>query len=324
MTEREAWRSYLDDIIRRKTARQKANLYQEIGVTRTTVQRWRNGENLPDVAHVYRLLTVLPEEERDQLRQLLQQDSRLQMPNEALFVKDQPDRIPQQIYEEVLHLSRNASERFWLIAGTVLFHSLKQLHCAQTGMEMVIARCMPPRQDGKIRSLRAYAGRGTAPWRTDFHAKEYFLGAESVAGYAVMNRHSIMIPDLRDSHLIFPLYHQEHECSCAAFPIMRTGAIAGALVVSCCVDNFFDEATLALLERYSDLIHLAFFDQDFYPSSSIELGLMPDLPTQKIHFNTFRSRVNEEYKQAVARQSEPNLTSIEARIRQAIEIELCP
>ena len=324
MTEREAWCSYLDDIIRRKTSVQKANLYQQIGVTRTTVQRWRNGENLPDAAHVYRLLTALPEEERDQLRQLMGTDSRLQMPGEVPMGEEKTDCIPQQIYEEVLRLSRHASDRFWLIGGMVLFHALKQLHGAQIGLEMVIARCMPPRQDGKIRSLRAHAGRGTAPWRTDFHIKDYFLGAESMAGYAVMNRHSIMIPDLRDSHLIFPLYCQEHEQSCAAVPIMREGKVAGALVVSCCDNNFFDSERLALLERYSDLIHLAFFDQEFYPSSSIELALMPDLSTQKTHFNAFRSRVNDEYEQAVKRQPELNLASIEARIRQALEIELCP
>jgi hypothetical protein len=123
------------------------------------------------------------------------------------------DQIPASVYEEVLRLARETPDRFWLLGSTILSHALSQLetHPQRTGMHLIIARCMPPRADGKIRSLRLSAGLGTPPWRSDFHPLEAFVGTESLAGYAVMKRHGIMVPDVQDASVIMPLHRMESD-----------------------------------------------------------------------------------------------------------------
>jgi transcriptional regulator with GAF, ATPase, and Fis domain len=130
----------------------------------------------------------------------------------------------------------------------------------------------------------------------------------------------MMIPDGEDSSLI-PSHTSEVQ-SCAAVPIMREGKVAGALLVSCRAANFFTEEKLTLLERYADLIRLAFSDEAFVDCSMIELALMPEQSTQKTAFSSFRQRVNDEYRRSVQGESLEHLNLIEARVRQAIETEL--
>ncbi|GER86553.1 hypothetical protein KDW_07150 [Dictyobacter vulcani] len=137
-----------------------------------------------------------------------------------------------------------------------------------------------------------------------------------------MQRHSIMVSDVHDPHTIMPFYSQEHEYSCAAAPIMRGGKVAGALIVSCRATHFFTEEKLILLERYADLIQMAFYDADFFDASRIELAILPDWKTQNTYFSSFRQRVSDEYKQSLPGQSMQELTTIETRVRQALEKEL--
>ncbi|GER86552.1 hypothetical protein KDW_07140 [Dictyobacter vulcani] len=124
---------------------EKQRLYTEVGVTRTTVQRWRNGENTPDPSHVHRLLNTLQHEEQKQLRTLMQDDPTLQMPEEML-TDELLHHIPHHVYEEVLRLARDAPNQFWLLGGNIVFHALSQLETTpqETGVEVLIARCMPP------------------------------------------------------------------------------------------------------------------------------------------------------------------------------------
>ncbi len=329
MNTEETWRFYLDEIVRRRTAPEKQSLYAAVGVSRTTFQRWRSGENLPDAAHIYLLMNALTEEERDRLHALMLEDPKVRslLPTDAALLEGRlADRIPLEVYEEVLRIGRDTPDRFWLLCSTILSHALSQLetHPALTGVEIMVACCMPPREDGKIRSMRAYASLGTPPWRRDLHTQDTFLGAESLAGYSVMGRHRIMIPDSREKELIAPIHRMEDELSCAAFPIMREGCIAGALVVSSATTHFFTQEKLTLIEKYADLIRLAFYDQGFYPSAIIDLALMPPWHVQKQHFSTFRQRVNDEYKRLVREEELPlaELAQVEERVRVQLEGEL--
>jgi transcriptional regulator with XRE-family HTH domain len=327
MITEESWRLYLDEIVRRRTAPEKQRLYAAVGVSRTTFQRWRSGENIPDAAHIYLLMNAVTEEERDHLHMLMLDDPKVRslLPTEAALLEGRlADRIPLEVYEEVLRIGRDTPDRFWLLCSTILSHALSQLetHPTPTGVEIEVARCMPPRDDGKIRSMRAYASLGTPPWRRDLHTQDTFLGAESLAGYAVMRRHGIMIPDSREKELVAPIHHEENKLSCTAFPIMREGCIAGALIVSSTAPNFFTQEKLTLIEKYADLIRLAFYDQEFYPFAIIDLTLMPPLSVQKQHFSTFRQRVNDEYKRLVRELSLEELTQVEERVRVQLEGEL--
>jgi hypothetical protein len=322
------WRTYLDEIVRHKSSAEKKRLYEAVQVTRTAFQRWRNGENLPDAAHVSLLLNALPDEERERLQVLMMDDpkARALLPSDVLLRSSGPaDRIPLEVYEEVLRLGRETPDRFWLLCSVMFSHALSQIetHPEQTGVEISVARCMPPQNDGKIRSLRAYVGQGTPPWRRDFHTRHYFLGAESLAGSAVMHRHGVMVPDQSTGDLVAPVHWMEHERSCAAYPILREGCLAGALIVSCCVPEFFTPEKLTLIEKYADLIRLAFYDQEFYPASSLDLALMPPWKIQRQHLASFRQRVNDEYKRAVREGQSPEvLATIEERVRSVLEREL--
>ena len=328
MNKEVTWRTYLDEIIRRKSSAEKKQLYEMVHVTRTAFQRWRNGENTPDTAHINLLLNALPDEERERLQLLMMDDprARLLLPSDVIFTGCQPsDRIPQEVYEEVLRLGRDTPDRFWLLCGTIVSQALSQIetHPEQTGVEISIARCMPPQRDGKIRSLREYVGRGTPPWRRDLHMKDYFLGMESLAGYAVMHRHGVMIPNQDKGEDVIPAHWMEHEMSCAAYPILREGCIAGALIVSCCIADFFTQDKLTLIERYADLIRLALYDHEFYPASSIDLALLPSWKTQMQHFRSFRQRVNDEYKRSICEEQPPQERMMaEERVREALEGEL--
>jgi len=335
MSQEVTWRMYLDELVRRMSAAEKQRLYQAVQVTRTTFQRWRKEETLPDTAHIHLLLGALPEPERERLRALMLDDPKMRalLPAEAVLTGARPaDKIPQDVYEEVFRLLHDTTDRFWLLCRTILLHALIQLETrpVQTGVQLSVVRCMPPRPDGKIRSLRAVVGRGTPPWRADLHTEDGFFGAESLAGAAVMERHGLMIPDLLDTLVLAPPQRNEHERSAAAFPIMRQGSITGALVVSSCVPDFFTPERLTLMEHYANLIHLAFSDQEFYPAASIDLALMPPWSHQQPVLRTFRQRVNEAYQRAVReRHSLQDLTQVEMHVwtmmeEQLIQLASCP
>jgi transcriptional regulator with XRE-family HTH domain len=327
MDEVTSWRRYLHEIVRLKSAAEKKQLCEAVQVTRTAFQRWRTGENTPDAAHIVLLLKALSQEESERLHALMLEDPKVRplLPADLFSGAQAPEKIPQEVYEEVFRIARDTSDRFWLLCSTIFFRALIQLetHPKQTGVEVSVARCMPAHNDGKVRSLREYAGRGTPPWRGDLHIKDWFLGAESLAGYAVMQRHGVMVSDRSNSGIVMPAHWMEHEMSCAAYPILREGCIAGALIVSSAVPNFFSQEKLLLIERYADLLRLAFYDHEFVPASSIELGLMPPWTIQQRSFASFRQRVQEEYKRSL-REDQPlqELAQVEERVRAMLEQEL--
>src|SRR5260370_35488417 len=52
---------------------------------------------------------------------------------------------------------------FWTLCKHVLQHALFQLDRQHAGMSMTVVQCMPPAQDGTIKSRREVFGRGTPP-----------------------------------------------------------------------------------------------------------------------------------------------------------------
>jgi hypothetical protein len=228
-----------------------------------------------------------------------------------------------RFYAECFRLQRDAPDRFWLLCGAILRHALTHLetHPKTVGIEMVIARCMPPRAEGKVRSLRRHVGMGTGSFRGDLHTKEYFLGAESLAGHAATRQHGEMVPDTEQSQL--PTVHvMDDERSAAAYPIMKEEKIAGVLIVSCSLPHYFSPERLTQLEIYADLLRLAFFDREYYPCSTLDLGLMPDFTIQRASFETFWQRVEAEYRRALREGALSDVAQAEERVRGMLEEEL--
>lgn len=319
------WRDYLDRLVREMKASEKQSFLETLGVTRSTLQRWRNGANVPNAEHMACLLGGLAPQVREQFGELLKEDPhmRLRLSPEAALAKKMG--ISDTFTAEVFRLQRDASDRFWLLCSAILRHALGQLEDyprQPVGMEIVVARCMPPQRDGKIRSLRMVVGMGTPPWRQDLHSQDTFLGSESVAGWAILRRRGEMVPDTAEKTLA-SLYMRECERSCAAFPILFGNRIAGAICVVCTQPHYFTSEHLELIEQYADLMRLAFYDTDFYPASSIDLQQMPPRIIQLAKLETFRQRIAAEYRKAIkADGAFRNIAQIEQRVRSLLEEEL--
>ncbi|GCE32128.1 hypothetical protein KDA_76120 [Dictyobacter alpinus] len=133
-----------------------------------------------------------------------------------------------------------------------------------------------------------------------------------------------MIPAMSNAHV--SAHVRGREQSAAAFPIMRENAIAGALLVFSAQNNYFTPERLELIELFADLIRLAFYDSEdeFYPQETIDLGLMPSWAIQREHLESFRRRVEDEYRRASTEESSSmrELMRVEERVRGQLEDEL--
>lgn len=316
MNERPAWRVYLDTYVRNMSRAEKQRLFTTVGVTRTTVLRWRTGENTPDAEHLQRLLQALPDEQRRRLYTLLQQDPRMQ----AVLPELHLSSIPSGFYAEVFRSQREASD-FWTLCEKILHYALEQLtaRCQEEGgIEVMVVRCMPPRA-GRIQSLRVVVGMGTPPWRGDMHPKEVFLGAESLVGYSVMKRRGVMVPNLHERHAFLPPVQQiEHEESVAAYPIVLPGKIAGALVVFSSQSDYFSPDLLSLIEQYADLIRVAFDPAWFYPASLLELRCLPSWQEQKALFAMLQPSIAAVYGQTLSEAQGTLEERIQALLEEAL------
>lgn len=336
------WHIWLDDLCRRMKASEKKAFTTAVGVSKTTLNRWRRGADNPKTANLERMLLFLTEEQQQQFLFLLRKDLKV-WASLPMSIQETHLLGPQEDQEErlsvfllgmlnsfsikMLRLQRDTPDRFWQLSGAILREMLKQLetHPTQTGLEVTIAKCMPPK-DGKVRSLRTFVSMGTPPWRGDLHTRHCFLGAESLAGYAIFQRHGEMVPDLTDtgSHIPIPVQAGQHERSVAAFPITREQCVAGVLQIASTQVNYFTPERMALIEICADLIRLAFYDEEFYPLASIDLRLMPSLALQESHFMSFRQRVEFEYRRMSSDESTSlrELTKVEEKVRTQIEEEL--
>ena len=90
------WRTYLDRFFRRMDALEKRQFLTSLQVTRTTVQRWRNGQSLPKARHVSGLLDLLPADSAREFLPLLLADPRTGplLPPDLVPVTDLKHVIP--------------------------------------------------------------------------------------------------------------------------------------------------------------------------------------------------------------------------------------
>lgn len=336
-TQTMTWRTFLDDHCRRLKATEKQAFANQVGVSQTTINRWRRGKDNPSRANLERMLAAFSESQRQQLLVLLRRDAHtcsllpadIHLPT---WEHERYEPIPLLQVEQldhfclkVLRLQRDTSDRFWQVAGAVLYEALTHLETypEQVGLELTVATCMPPR-NGAVRSLRLLVGMGTAPWRQDLHRTYGFVGATDLMGNAVANQHGEMIPDFTETSLALSASPLGQERSAAAFPLQREHAVAGALMAVSRQPQYFTPERMALLEIFADILRLAFYDQDFYPLSHINLGLMPSQPVQRKMFASFRQRVEREY-QAMIRSdthSMRDLMQVEDRVLLHMEEEL--
>ena|SRR5437588_3737541 len=285
-----SWRECLGKVIQNPLERQR--LVNELSINALTLTRWANNQSKPRPRHLHQLLNALP-----QYRDELIQSFALEFPNfvadeKGQGIADQSLEIPSEFYARILatYLTTPKSQRFWTLGTLILQQALGQLDPNYLGMAIIIAQCMTPLHGKQVRSLHERMGRGTPPWPFYLDDEAIFLGAESLAGYAVTSCHPAIIQN-RDQGGRFPAHWEEWGKSAAAYPIMQMNTSAGCLLVSSTQPEYFLPARQTLLQNYAALIALAFEPEEFFSIQDIALRLMPLYSRQQTHRANFRQRV---------------------------------
>lgn len=284
-----SWRELLQDIVRDTAERDR--ITAALKVSAITLRRWISGESNPR-PRMFRLLQeAIPQPQRESFIRLAQKEfGNLAFQGNDEIVEQIDYTFIQQIFETRATTQHNLL--FWMLCRKVFQQALRHLDPQRLGMSITVAGCMPPREHGKIWSLREIIGMGTPPWPRDLDQYALFLGAESLAGYAVTHSRQQSIDDLRTNCTVVPAYQAEHEVSAIAHPITYANRIAGCLLLSSTQPRYFAPAKMrSLVSDYTQLIALAFTPEAFYPLEQIELQIMPPLERQRASFVNFQQRV---------------------------------
>ncbi len=322
MQEAQTWRELLASIIR--DGKEKQRLIEELHITPITLTRWINGDSEPRPQNLRHLMNALPQY-REQFRALLKDEKGLKEATNLVTDGETKD-IPSEFYASVLtaRATTNATLRFWSTCHLILQQALGQLDPDHQGLSIWVARCMPPSGPyQKVRSLRESVGLGTGPWAGNLEQNAMFLGAESLAGNVVTLGRPGIIADIEKEPPLTPFTRVKDEKSSAIYPILYAGRIAGVLLASSKQTNYFlSQTSTDLVQRYADLVALAFDPQDFYAPEQIALCVMPTADEQRAYFAKFRQLVAETMRQA-AHRNQP-VTTIEADmlVWQRLEDEL--
>lgn len=306
------WRELLGKIIR--DPQEKQTIANESGISPLTLTRWVSGESTPRPQNLRHLLLALPGY-RKRFLELMSGEFGLLA--ESLNIEE-PQEIPAQFYAWVLKMYVNLSpmRHFNTICDVVLQEALRQLDPDYVGMEVTVARCMPPSlQDGKVRSLCECVGCGTPPWNRGLEQRILFLGSETLAGYAVAAGRPVAIQNRQDGENLFPARWVDWEESALAYPIMRADRVAGCLLFSCTQPNYFHSSVQrTLIQQYAELLSIAFDADSFYELHAIKLGHMPPFEQQRSYISSFSQRITKLI-------SEMHISMPEAEVQSCQQIE---
>ncbi|GCE49057.1 hypothetical protein EI42_01576 [Thermosporothrix hazakensis] len=316
MQDAQNWRELLGRII--KDPQEKRRIANALGVSTVTLGRWVSGESNPRRQNVRHLLHAIPEY-RKQFLDVMQKTT-------GRFFTDVVDEehgeaeIPSNVYEHILNVHCNMPKalHFNTLCDVILRHAVEQLDPHRLGIEITIMQCMrPPEGQKEVRSLREIMARGTPPWDRGLGRRTAFLGSESLAGYVVHTGRSLAIPNRNTSHF-FPATWVEGEESAIAYPIMQSARVAGCLLCSSSQPDFFQAGfRQGIVQRYAELLSIAFAEDEFYELDAIELGRMPLPQIQQDYLVDFRARVTKamvKYK--------VNVTEAEQIVWRELEAEL--
>ncbi len=161
-------------------------------------------------------------------------------------------------------------------------------------VSMTILKCIPPLQGKDVRTLSQQFSLGTPPWNTVIEQKSYFLGAESVAGQAVITASVFVVQNIRnhDDPSMVSIHQDEHVRSALALPLQRDGQIAGCLLVQSTQPNFFTPLLITLILQYSHLLAIVLHDDELYAREQIDLQMVPPIPEQQYYLAHLRDRVS--------------------------------
>jgi hypothetical protein len=284
------WRELLGQITSDPLIMQR--VIRELRVRDITVKRWIKGESGPRSQNLRRLLNALPEY-RERLIMLFSEDYE-DFPDFSL--DESAVEIPSDVYTQIFQMRSMVSRTqcYWSITNAIIGEALNQLDADNLGMAITIVRCMRSSCHEKVYSLRQSIGQGTSPWPGNLERKSMFLGAESLAGFAVSTCRPVDVQDYQADSTALPGHQFELERSAIAYPILYAGRIAGCLMISSIEPGYFLSPTRqGLIGDYADLMSLAFDADDFLEPSQIELRILPLHAEQERYFDNFRKRLTD-------------------------------
>lgn len=316
------WREVLRYII--EDAHERQRIASALGINPITLDRWANYTSKPRVQNLRMLLAVLPDHYNDMVESLTAEFPDLLTAMEGNVISESAQEIPSEFYTHVIsaYVETPRAQRFWLMCTTIMQQALGQLGSRDAGLAITVVQCVPPLQAETVRSLRLRIGRATSPWQTNLEQNPIFLGAESMAGFAVMHQRPLIIESREERSNIYPAHWIEWEESAAAYPITYNGGIAGSLLVSSTRANYFVPFRRTLIQNYARLMALAFEPGDFYAPEQVDLRLMPHYSLQEKYLVQFRRRVSEVMLQAAKNHQPIDLFQAQDRVWRQLEEEL--
>lgn len=286
---------------------------REISVSEVTVHRWMSGQSEPRSNSLKKLLDALPEH-RGNLTGALTQTYRHVVDS----VSPSNREVQKDIYRRVLELSAmplDDDDRLWHIMQSLFDYALLQLDPERHGLAITYAQLMPVRDDG-IHSLYEWEMRGQFPWSYSLDCRVY-LGSTTLAGACAAVQRMQKWNAIHEEERILFVADENEQSACAA-PVMRGGRIAGVLIVSSALPDFFEEdASCQAVIEYANLLAVGLKESDFSPSALLNLVPMPDLHWQREEIRrNYRNRVS-----LCARKYQLSLPEADARVRCDMEEE---
>lgn len=314
----QTWQELLKQIL--EEPQEKQRIAHEIHVTPVTLLRWAQNVSKPRDDNMQLLLKAIPGEYSQIFTQLSAHDFPYVAHEYATTGNIVPE-LPPEFYARVLSAYANTPESLYpqAVYDLILQQALEHLDPDRRGMAISIVQCIPPATNSKIRSLREITGRGTPPWQRDLGQETIFLGAESLAGAAVMHCRQVMIPNRESNQTLFPAHWLEYEQSAAAYPLTHKAKIAGCVLVSSAQPYYFGEVHLKLIECYAHLLALAFEPEHFFALDSFQLHLMPPYTLQLPHLRQFNQLATQRFVEVAARHQPLTFQEAQMLVWQEIE-----
>jgi GAF domain len=315
------------DILRHLDAKEKQCVVREMGIERKTLDRRIHGQTtMPHLKQLRQLLASLSPDTRTHFIEAIQQDPHFAKYMSELSLLAPPAEIPSAYYAQIMRtfLSTPQSVRFTAISHLALLQAIGLLDREGRGSSITILKCTSPSQGNKVRTLSQQCTLGTFPWSPVIEQHNFFLGAESLAGHAVMTQKACTINDVHTESrpTIHQVYQDEYVKSMAAVPLQAQGSIAGCVLVLSTQPNFFTPVCLALIQHYCDLITLAINEDELYELQQIALDFMPPISVQKEYCARFREQVSQLIRESQHVGSSRHWLEIEREVRQCIETAL--
>ena len=312
----QTWQELLRQLI--EDPKEKERILQQVNIQPTTLTRWIKGICTPRIENLRSLLKAIPPSSSHLFAQLLSAD----FPNFSAgqtggeHMQSEP---PIEFYICVLNAYANMQPPLYpqVLRDLILQQMIKHFDPGRLGLAIKIAQCLWHRHENEVRSLQVIGGIGTSPWSRDLGQQGCLLGAESLAGIATMKCRSATASRQAENSALNLVHWEEHEQSALAYPLLCQSKIAGSLLIVSTQPDIFSETHHKLIERYANLMALAFEPDAFFDLKNVALRIMPPYSRQEPLFRQFRQRALQ-----AAQRHCLTLSEAQGRVWQEIEAEL--